>query len=75
MTIRNKPSNYSSYLSSNKTTQSNDSGFTKEQLILINLKDLAQEYLEIEQLKQRFAKTLIQTFCTSGVLHSIQIIT
>ena len=60
MTIRNKPSNYSSYLSSNKTTQSNDSGFTKEQLILINLKDLAQEYLEIEQLKQRFAKTLIQ---------------
>ncbi|NHJ22568.1 MAG: DNA double-strand break repair nuclease NurA [Candidatus Lokiarchaeota archaeon] len=60
MTIRNKPSNYSSNISSNRTTPSNDSGFTKEQLILINLKDLAQEYLEIEQFKQRFAKILLQ---------------
>jgi hypothetical protein len=60
MTIRNKPSNHSTYLASNKTTHSNASGFTKEQLILINLKDLAQEYLEIEQFKQKFAKILLQ---------------
>ncbi|MFX0011462.1 MAG: DNA double-strand break repair nuclease NurA [Candidatus Hermodarchaeota archaeon] len=60
MTIRNKSSKYSTYLASNKTTHSNDSGFTKEQLILINLKDLAQEYLEIEQFKQKFAKILLQ---------------
>ena len=62
MTIRNNPLNYSnleSQLPSNSFSRSIVSGFTKEQLLLINLKDLAQEYLEIEQLKQKFTKILL----------------
>ena len=62
MTIRNNPLNFndtSSQLSSSDSSRSIVSGFTKEQLILINLKDLAQEYLEIEQLKQKFSKILL----------------
>ncbi|MFX1288875.1 MAG: DNA double-strand break repair nuclease NurA, partial [Promethearchaeota archaeon] len=62
MTIRNNPLNYNdtnSQLSSPNTSRSVVSGFTKEQLILINLKDLAQEYLEIEQLKQKFSQILL----------------
>ena len=63
MTIRNNPLNYSdtkSYIPSNNSSRSNASGFTKEQLILINLKNLAQEYLEIEQLKQKFTNILLK---------------
>ncbi|MFX1449055.1 MAG: DNA double-strand break repair nuclease NurA, partial [Promethearchaeota archaeon] len=62
MTIRNNPLNYNdtnSQLPSPNTSRSVVSGFTKEQLILINLKDLAQEYLEIEQLKQKFSQILL----------------
>ncbi len=62
MTIRNNPLNYSnleSQLPSNTFSRSIVSGFTKEQLLLVNLKDLAQEYLEIEQLKQKFTKILL----------------
>ncbi|MFW9949967.1 MAG: hypothetical protein ACFFKA_07570, partial [Candidatus Thorarchaeota archaeon] len=62
MTIRNNPLNFTdtdSQLSSSDSSRSIVSGFTKEQLILINLKDLAQEYLEIEQLKQKFSKILL----------------
>ena len=63
MTIRNTLLNYidtKAQLPSNKASLSNISGFTKEQLILINLKNLAQEYLEIEQLKQKFTKILLK---------------
>jgi hypothetical protein len=62
MTIRNNPLNYKNTISQlpiNNSSGSNVSGFTKEQLLLINLKDLAQEYLEIEQLKQKFTKILL----------------
>jgi len=63
MTIRNNPLNYNnidSHLPSNESSRPIISGFTKEQLILINLKHLAQDYLEIEQLKQKFAKILLE---------------
>lgn len=63
MTIRNNPLNYNianSQLPSNTSSRAIVSGFTKEQLILINLKDLAQEYLEIEQLKQKFTNSLLK---------------
>ncbi|NVM16232.1 MAG: DNA double-strand break repair nuclease NurA [Candidatus Lokiarchaeota archaeon] len=63
MTIRNNPLNYNntnSQLPINNSLGSIVSGFTKEQLLLINLKDLAQEYLEIEQLKQKFTKCVIE---------------
>ena len=63
MTIRNNPLNYNnidSHLPSNESSGPIISGFTKEQLILINLKHLAQDYLEIEQLKQKFAKILLE---------------
>ena len=38
---------------------SNESGLTKEQLLLIDLKIIAQEYLEIEHLKNKFTKSLL----------------
>ena len=63
MTIRNNPLNYintNSQLPSNTSLSSIVSGFTKEQLILINIKNLAQEYLEIEQLKQKFTTILLK---------------
>ena len=63
MTIRNNPLNYNStdsHLPSNESSRPVVSGFTKEQLILINLKHLAQNYLEIEQQKQKFAKSLLE---------------
>jgi len=63
MTIRNNPLNYNnidSHLPSNESSRPIVSGFTKEQLILINLKHLAQNYLEIEQQKQKFAKILLE---------------
>ncbi len=41
------------------TTYSNESGLTKEQLLLIDLKIIAQEYLEIEHLKNKFTKSLL----------------
>ncbi len=41
------------------TTHSNESGLTKEQLLLIDLKMIAQEYLEIEKLKNKFTKSLL----------------
>jgi len=40
-------------------THSNESGLTKEQLLLIDLKIIAQEYLEIEHLKNKFTKSLL----------------
>ncbi|MBY9012284.1 MAG: DNA double-strand break repair nuclease NurA [Candidatus Lokiarchaeota archaeon] len=63
MTIRNNPLNYintNSQLPSNTSLSSIVSGFTKEQLILINIKNLAQEYSEIEQLKQKFTTILLK---------------
>ncbi|MFW9897488.1 MAG: DNA double-strand break repair nuclease NurA, partial [Candidatus Thorarchaeota archaeon] len=63
MTIRNNPLNYSVANSkgvSQPYTSSSVSGFTKEQLLLINLKDIAQEYLEIEQLKLKFSEILLK---------------
>jgi len=63
MTIRNNPLNYNnidSHLPSNESSRPIISGFTKEQLILMNLKHLAQNYLEIEQQKQKFAKGLLE---------------
>jgi hypothetical protein len=63
MTIINNPLNYintNSQLPSNTSLSSIVSGFTKEQLILINIKNLAQEYLEIEQLKQKFTNILLK---------------
>ncbi|MCK4382305.1 MAG: hypothetical protein KAW66_03345, partial [Candidatus Lokiarchaeota archaeon] len=62
MTIRNNPLNYNStdsHLPINESSHPVVSGFTKEQLILINLKHLARNYLEIEQQKQKFAKSLL----------------
>ena len=41
------------------TTRSNESGLTKEQLLLVDLKLIAQEYLEIEKLKNKFTKSLL----------------
>ena len=41
------------------TNYSNESGLTKEQLLLIDLKIIAQEYLEIEHLKNKFTKSLL----------------
>jgi len=41
------------------TTGFNESGLTKEQLLLTNLKLIAQEYLEIEKLKNKFTKSLL----------------
>ncbi|MBA7511298.1 hypothetical protein ES705_03289 [subsurface metagenome] len=41
------------------TTRSNESGLTKEQLLLIDLKIIAQKYLEIEHLKNKFTKSLL----------------
>jgi hypothetical protein len=41
------------------TTRSKESGLTKEQLLLIDLKLIAQEYLEIEKLKNKFTKSLL----------------
>jgi len=63
MTIRNNPRNYNStdsHLPFNESSLPIVSGFTKEQLILINLKHLAQNYLEIERQKQKFAKSLLE---------------
>lgn len=63
MTIRNNQLNYNStdsHLPINESSHPVVSGFTKEQLILINLKHLAQNYLEIEQQKQKFAKSLLE---------------
>lgn len=62
MTIRDNFSN-SNITKSNQyiknTTRSNESGLTKEQLLLIDLKIIAQEYLEIEHLKNKFTKSLL----------------
>ncbi len=41
------------------TTRSNESGLTKEQLLLVDLKIISQEYLEIEHLKNKFTKSLL----------------
>jgi hypothetical protein len=38
----------------------NNAGLTKEQLLLFNLKDIAHEYLEIEQLKSKFVEKVIK---------------
>ena len=45
--------------SSFASTKSIDSGFTKEQILLINLKNIAQEYIDIEQLKKKFVEILL----------------
>jgi len=41
------------------TTRSNESGLTKEQLLLVDLKIISQEYLKIEHLKNKFTKSLL----------------
>ncbi len=62
MTVRN---NISSQKNTNLNSSSLDSsnsmvsGFTKEQILLINLKNLAQEYIGIERMKKRFVETLL----------------
>ncbi len=62
MTIRNNTSNQKNIdynFSSYHPTNSVDSGFTKEQLLLTNLKNLAQEYLGIERMKKKFVEILL----------------
>ncbi len=62
MTIRDNFSK-SNIIKSNQDIKnnilSNESGLTKEQLLLISLKSIAQEYLGIENLKNKFAKSLL----------------
>ncbi len=62
MTIRDNFSK-SNIIKSNQDIKnnilSNESGLTKEQLLLIELKSIAQEYLGIENLKNKFAKSLL----------------
>ncbi|MBY9019814.1 MAG: DNA double-strand break repair nuclease NurA [Candidatus Lokiarchaeota archaeon] len=62
MTVRNNTSNQKNmnlHSSSFASTKSIDSGFTKEQILLINLKNIAQEYIDIEQLKKKFVEILL----------------
>ncbi|MFX1311622.1 MAG: DNA double-strand break repair nuclease NurA [Promethearchaeota archaeon] len=62
MTIRNKFFNFENkdlnFLSGNKVQ--NDFGFTKEQLLLNNLKALAKDYKELEKLKKNFSKIILK---------------
>ncbi|HUW91230.1 MAG TPA: DNA double-strand break repair nuclease NurA [Candidatus Nanopelagicaceae bacterium] len=62
MTVRNNTSNQRNInLNSNSidSTNSINSGFTKEQILLINIKNIAQEYIEIERLKNIFVEILL----------------
>ena len=62
MTVRNNTSNRKNInliSSPIKSTKSINSGFTKEQILLINLKTIAQEYLDIEDLKKNFIEILL----------------
>ena len=62
MTVRNNTSNQKNIdLNSSPLNSVNsiDSGFTKEQILLINLKKLAQEYIDIERLKKNFVEILL----------------
>ena len=62
MTVRNNTSNQRNLnlnSSSSDPTNSVDSGFTKEQILLINLKNLAQEYIGIERVKKKFVEILL----------------
>ncbi|MHA1233458.1 MAG: DNA double-strand break repair nuclease NurA [Promethearchaeota archaeon] len=62
MTIRNNTSNQKNidyHFSSYHPTNSVDSGFTKEQILLTNLKNLAQEYIGIERMKNKFVEILL----------------
>ncbi|MHA1350527.1 MAG: DNA double-strand break repair nuclease NurA [Promethearchaeota archaeon] len=45
--------------SSFDSTSSVVSGFTKEQILLTNLKNLAREYIEIERMKKKFVEILL----------------
>ncbi len=63
MTLRDNSLNNSKSNLSNRIINSidpNNAGLTKEQLLLINLKDIANEYLEIEQLKDNFVKKVLK---------------
>ncbi|GAG37408.1 unnamed protein product, partial [marine sediment metagenome] len=62
MTVRNNVSsqkNINLNSSSFDSTSSVNSGFTKEQILLTNLKNLAQEYIGIERMKKKFVEILL----------------
>jgi hypothetical protein len=62
MTVRNNTSNQRNInlnSSSFKSTSSINFGFTKEQILLTNIKNIVQEYIEIERLKKKFVETLL----------------
>jgi len=62
MTVRNNTSNHKNInFNSNcfNSTKSIDSGFTKEQILTINLKNLAQEYIDVERMKKKFVEILL----------------
>ena len=62
MTVRNNTSNQRNInlnSSSFDLTSSINSGFTKEQILLINIKNIAQEYIEIEGIKKKFVEILL----------------
>jgi len=62
MTVRNNTSNQRNInhnSSSFDSTSSVVSGFTKEQILLTNLKTLAREYIEIERMKKKFVEILL----------------
>lgn len=63
MTIRDNSlksnKNNSGFLTPGKVI-SNNIGLTKEQLLLKNLKTIAQEYIEMENTKMSFAKTILK---------------
>ena len=45
-----------------KIINTEEMGFTKEQLLLKNLRDLAQEYINLEQLKKNFSKVILKNY-------------
>ncbi|MHA1472815.1 MAG: hypothetical protein ACTSQW_06945, partial [Promethearchaeota archaeon] len=62
MTVRNNTSNHKNInFNSNcfDSTNSIDSGFTKEQILTVNLKNLAQEYIDVERMKNTFVEILL----------------
>ncbi len=62
MTVRNNALNQRNIdFNSNSfdSTSSVDFGFTKEHILLINLKNIAQEYIEIERIKKKFVEILL----------------
>ncbi|MBY9015978.1 MAG: DNA double-strand break repair nuclease NurA [Candidatus Lokiarchaeota archaeon] len=62
MTVRNNSLNQRNInLNSDSliSSDSTNSGFTKEQILLINLKNIAQEYIDIERIKNNFVEILL----------------